>query len=236
MRWLLIKDLQILRRSPLLVALLVVYPIAIALLIGFALSKGPDKPKVAFLNLVAVTDNKFNVGGESIDASKYANVLFKSVDRVDVHSREEAIQKVRDGEVLAALIIPPDITQKLAGGIEQPVVETIYNTEDPVKAQFVESTIKARLADANAALSKNFTRVAVDYIQLLLKGGDFSFLGRTLNILGLERSEQVLKAASAALGPKNPSRRGWDRSRASPRSPSTTSASRTPSCARSARR
>jgi hypothetical protein len=37
MRWLLLKDLQILRRSPLLVGLLIVYPIVIALLIGFAL-------------------------------------------------------------------------------------------------------------------------------------------------------------------------------------------------------
>ncbi len=34
MRWLLVKDLQILRRSPLLLALLVVYPIVVALLIG----------------------------------------------------------------------------------------------------------------------------------------------------------------------------------------------------------
>ena len=52
MRWLLLKDLQILRRSPLLVALLVLYPIIIAVLIGFALSRGPDKPRVAFLNEV----------------------------------------------------------------------------------------------------------------------------------------------------------------------------------------
>ena len=34
MRWLLIKDLQILRRSPLLVALLVIYPVVISVLIG----------------------------------------------------------------------------------------------------------------------------------------------------------------------------------------------------------
>ena len=52
MRWLFVKDLQILRRSPLLVGLLVVYPIAIALMIGFALSSPPGKPKVAFYNEV----------------------------------------------------------------------------------------------------------------------------------------------------------------------------------------
>ena len=47
-----LKDLQILRRSPLLVALLVLYPILISVLIGLALSGGPDKPRVAFVNLV----------------------------------------------------------------------------------------------------------------------------------------------------------------------------------------
>ena len=50
MRWLLRKDLLILRRSRLLLALLVVYPIAIALLIGFAISRSPAKPRVAIVD------------------------------------------------------------------------------------------------------------------------------------------------------------------------------------------
>ena len=64
MRWLLVKDLQILRRSPLLLALLVIYPIVIAVLIGFALSRGPDKPRVAFLNLVPPAQSELELGGE----------------------------------------------------------------------------------------------------------------------------------------------------------------------------
>jgi len=55
MRWLFIKDLQILRRSPLLVGLLIVYPIAIALMIGFALSSPPGKPKVAYKETITKT-------------------------------------------------------------------------------------------------------------------------------------------------------------------------------------
>jgi hypothetical protein len=51
-RWLLLKDLQILRRSPLVTALLIAYPIVIAVLIGFALSRGPVEPEVAFFNQV----------------------------------------------------------------------------------------------------------------------------------------------------------------------------------------
>ena len=52
MRWLLLKDLQILRRSPLIVALLIAYPVALGVLIGFALSADNSKPRVAFLNEV----------------------------------------------------------------------------------------------------------------------------------------------------------------------------------------
>src|SRR5437870_5209052 len=140
MRWLFLKDLQILRRSPLLVALLVIYPVVVALLLGFALSRGPEKPKVAFLNQVPASQNTFRVGGTTIDASRYSKELFKSVEPVTVHNRREAIAKVRDGDALAALIIPPDLTQKLATGLQSAQVEVIYNDEDPVKANYVNQT------------------------------------------------------------------------------------------------
>ena len=51
MRWLLGKDLKILRRSRVLVAVLVVYPVAIALLIGLAISRSPAKPRVAIVEM-----------------------------------------------------------------------------------------------------------------------------------------------------------------------------------------
>jgi ABC-type transport system involved in cytochrome c biogenesis permease component len=199
MRWLLVKDLQILRRSPLLVALLVVYPIVIAVLIGFALSRGPDKPRVAFLNQVPRSANEISLGGERIDASKYADQLFRAIEPVRVSSRDEALDKVREGDVLAALIIPPDITQKLQSGLEPAKVEVFYNAEDPVKARFVRNTIKAQVQDANTALTRQFTKVAVGYLDLLVTGGRFSFLGRDFDVLGLQRAEQILTVAQRDL-------------------------------------
>ena len=70
MRWLLLKDLQILRRSPLLVALLVLYPMVIAVLIGFAISRGPEKPRVAFLNEVPSSASMLELNGQKIDISR----------------------------------------------------------------------------------------------------------------------------------------------------------------------
>jgi ABC-2 type transport system permease protein len=201
-RWLLLKDVQILRRSPLLVALLIVYPIVIALLIGFALSRGPQKPRVAFLNQVPASASKINLGGQSIDVSKYTDQLFQAIKPIRVHSRAEALDKVKSGDALAALIIPPDVTQKLASGLEPARVEVIYNNEDPLKARLVDQAISSRLAQANSALADTFKDIAAQDIKLLLDGGTFDLLGRTLNILGLKKTKTILDATIATL-PKN---------------------------------
>ena len=94
MRWLLLKDLQILRRSPLLVALLVLYPVVIAVLIGFALSRGPDKPKVAFYNGLAGSPPSSSSAATGSTSPPQGQRLFDAIEPVRVDSREEAIQKV----------------------------------------------------------------------------------------------------------------------------------------------
>ena len=82
MRWLLLKDLQLLRRSPLVTALLVIYPIVIAVLIGFALSRGPSDQKVAFLNQIPEED-QFSLGGDGED-------LFETLTLVQALGEAEA--------------------------------------------------------------------------------------------------------------------------------------------------
>src|SRR5690349_12114842 len=192
------KDLRILRRSPLLVGLLVVYPILIAVLIGLALSKGPDKPRVAILNQLPTTGGTVQVAGTTVDPKDYANRLFQSIEPVTVHSRAEAERKVRDGDVLAAIIVPPDLIQRLqqtvslSGKGPKPTVEVLYNAEDPVKQQFVESTINSRVADLNKAVSTKLTQIAAGYLNILLSGGKFSILGRDFDIAGLKKSKALV--------------------------------------------
>jgi len=205
MRWLLLKDLQILRRSPLLVALLVLYPIVLSVLIGLALSGGPEKPRVAFVNLVPEARNTVDLGGQRIDASRYADVLFDAVDPIRVDTRAEAIAKVRDGEALGALVVPADVTDRLQGtlalsGGAPPTVEVIYNAEDPVKRRFVEDTIESRLADANAAISEVVLRESARYIQIIVSGGTVAvpLLGE-VDILGLQRARAIIAGVERAL-------------------------------------
>ena len=205
-RHLLAKDLRILRRSPMLVALLVIYPVVIATLIGFALSRGPDKPKVAFANLVPSSGNEIELGGKRIDVTRQAGPLFRAIDPVRVKTRAEAVRKVRDGEVLAALVIPEDTTRKLQAGLEPAKVEVFYNADDPVKARYVRDTIKSQVQDANTALTKELSKVALEFLNLIGTGGEYNFLGREFDVLGLERSEQILEKAKADLPRGSPAR------------------------------
>src|SRR5947209_5002597 len=148
MRWLLIKDLQILRRSPLLTGLLAVYPVLIALMIGFALSSPPGKPKVAFYSEVPPGSERINFGGEQINLKTYEQQLFQSIDRVKVNSADQAIAKVRNGEALAALIVPADIPAQIksfvTAGVGRPTVELYLNSKDPLERQFVDQAITSR--------------------------------------------------------------------------------------------
>ncbi|HEV2820047.1 MAG TPA: ABC transporter permease [Solirubrobacteraceae bacterium] len=209
MRHLLGKDLRILGRSPLLVGLLVVYPLVVALLIGFALTRGPEKPRVALANEVPESASTINLGGEEINIGDYADELFAAVEPVEVDSREEALERVRSGDVLGALVIPEDATRRLQEAInlgsvggEPPQVEVIVNTEGPLQGAFVNSLIQTQLSQANAALSERATEAAVESLEILLSGGSFGVLGQSVDILGLQRSIQVLEGVQQSL-PEN---------------------------------
>ncbi len=210
MRWLLIKDLQILRRSPLLVGLLVVYPIVIALMIGFALSSPPGKPKVAFYSEVAPGQGRINFGSQQINVSDYAAQLFRSIQPIKVHSRDEAITKVRNGEALAAVIVPGDIPAQIQSlvttGVGTPTIDLIVNTRDPIERQFVDQAIKARLNDVEQAVSKQVLRVAVSDLQQVLNGGSIQFLGQNFKLLGLRNSRTILQGTIGALPARSPLR------------------------------
>ncbi len=194
MRWLLGKDLLILRRSRVLVAVLVVYPIAIALLIGLALSRSPGKPKVAIANL-APPGATVELGGSKIEVGRYYSQLFSEVQPIRVETREEAVQKVRSGEALAAVVIPANIASKLSSVLSQGQLEVIYNG-DALQQSVVESKIQAAVAQANLALSVQIRKLAAQGIDLLLQGGDLTRLGiAQSHLLGLEQAPQVLREA-----------------------------------------
>lgn len=200
MRWLLGKDLLILRRSRLLVALLVLYPVVIALLIGFAISRSPSKPRIAIVDETPPGET-IVLGGTRVGLDEYTNELFDQADVVRVPTRAVAVSKVTSGNVLAAIVIPSDIVSKISSGVSQAQVEVIYNG-DALQQSFVRSTIDSTLAQANLALSEQIKSVAVHDLNLLLAGGQLGALGGQ-EIIGLRHLPATLGAIAHRLPPGN---------------------------------
>src|SRR3984885_5744407 len=210
MRWLLIKDLQILRRSPLLVGLLIVYPIAIALMIGFALSSPPSKPTVAFYNEVPKSHATISLGSQKLNVGSYASELLRSVQPIKVHSQAEAIAAVRDGRALAAVVIPADLPQQIQSlitqGVGSPTVQLYLNGKDPIERQFVDQAISSRINQVEQDVSKQVLRVAITDLQQVLNGGSVEILGQTVRLLGLRNARTIVQGTLASLPANSPLR------------------------------
>lgn len=202
-RHLLIKDLRILRRSPAIVVLLVVYPAIVAALIGFAIGRGPQQPRVAVVNEIPGYASTFLIGGEEVDVRRYLKMIDRKIERVDVSTRAEAIAAVRSGDAIAALIVPRRLVDELQGGLSRGYVDVIYRADDPIRRSYVETTMDGLMVDVNRELSDRFTRGALGYLDVVVKGGEIEFGPRAVKVIGLNRAEATLKRMAARLPPKD---------------------------------
>jgi ABC-2 type transport system permease protein len=189
------KDLLILARSRVLVAVLVLYPVAVALLIGLAISRAPSKPKVAIVNL-APTSATVELGGTRLNVAHYYSQLLDQVQPVPAATRAEAVQAVKSGKALAAIVIPANIASRLSSVISQAHVEVIYNG-DALEQSFVHSAIESSLARANLELSNEIRRVAAQVIGALVRGGNLGVAGAPQNLPGLGEIPHILRGIIA---------------------------------------
>ncbi len=195
MRWMLRKDLLILARSRVMVGVLVLYPIAVALLIGLAISRAPSKPKVAIANL-SPPGATVELGGTRLNVGHYYSQLFSQVQPVPVATRAQAVAAVQSGRALAAVVIPANIASRLSSVTSQGHVEVIYNG-DALEQSFVHSTIEAALAQANLELSNQIRRVAARVIGSLVQGGSLGVPGAPQNLPGLSAIPGILRRVIA---------------------------------------
>jgi ABC-type multidrug transport system permease subunit len=193
------KDLLILRRSRLTVVLLVIYPVAIALLIGLALSRGPSKPRVAVVN-ETTPGATVQVGGRSVDVGEYAKQLFNQVEAVPTATRAQAVAKIQSGDVLAAVVIPHDIAARLSSDVSKAHLEVLYNG-DALEQSLVQSSLNSALAQANLGFSEQIQQAAAQGIGLLLRGGNLGILGAPPNLVGLSQIPSLLRGVIARQPP-----------------------------------
>src|SRR5439155_26998817 len=99
------KDALVMRRSPLLLAILLAYPLTIAVLVGLVASYSNSKPRVALVD----EDNRpptVVIGGHRFHVDRTIQEVIKNVKLVRL-APADAQERLQSGEVGAVGAVPP---------------------------------------------------------------------------------------------------------------------------------
>lgn len=202
------KDLRVLRRSPAMLALIVIYPLLIALGLGLALTREPAPPKIAVVNLLPKEGTKGAVviGGQKISITDLEGSLAGGdVESINVPTRAEAVRMIEAGTIDGALVIPEDAASRLestleTGGVSSPPeLEVLYRSSGPLDGTLVRSIIANRLRLAERALANEIVRVATGFLEILRTGGEFEVFGAKVQVLGLQAAELLVRESAKEL-------------------------------------
>jgi ABC-2 type transport system permease protein len=192
-RLLLGKDLRVLRRSPALLAALVLYPLLFAVLVGLVVRFASDRPTVAFVDLDGLPQ-ELTLAGESFDVQ---NVIEQVNDKAELMpmSEEEAERQLETGEVVAAIVVPRGFAARLRGMVESP--ELVLRTGRGGLAARFELQTEALVYRLNRLLQEAYIAANLEYVQLLVEGGEASFLGEEFDVVGLDEADELLESLRA---------------------------------------
>ena len=188
--WLLLrKDVRVLRRSPLLVTVLVLYPLLVAGLVGLVAGYGSAKPRVALVDedhlppAVTIAGHTFRIA-DAIDQ------VGKNVHLVRM-SPNDAAHALRSGRVVATLTVPPGFLVQLRSGLTSP--NLVYQTTHGGLSSRVTQQVQALVYELNRRLQTAFVATDLQYVRLIISGGTATFAGQRYNVLGLQRMNTLLQ-------------------------------------------
>ncbi len=182
------KDLRVLRRSPLLLGALVAYPIVIALLVGLVAGYAAAKPRVAFVdddNLPQV----IVVGGHRFHIQTVIDDVAKQVALVRL-SGTEAARELDNGKVVATITVPPGFLGDLETTVVSP--HLILKTGSGGLAPRVTQQVQSLVYQLNQKLQGGYIAANLEFVKLLLHGGNGKFVGKQFDVLGLDRTSLEL--------------------------------------------
>jgi ABC-type Na+ efflux pump permease subunit len=187
--WLLLrKDLTVLRRSPLLLGALLAYPVVIALLVGLVAGYASAKPRVAFVDEDGIPP-VVAVGGHRFHIQTVIDQVASAVTLVRL-SPEEADRELASGKIAASITVPPGFLSELVTTVQSP--QLILRTVSGGLAPRVTQQMQALVYQLNRKLQTGFIDANLRYVNLILHGGNATFLGKHFDILGLDNMEQEL--------------------------------------------
>jgi ABC-2 type transport system permease protein len=192
------KDALVLRRSPLLLGVLLAYPVLIAVLVGIVAGYANAKPRVAFVDEDGLP-KIVTIAGEHFNVQKTIDRVSKDVTLVRL-SRREAARQLRSGKVVAIVTVPDGFIATLKAMLQSPKLDV--QTARGVISSRVDEQVQALVYSLNRQLQHAYIRTNLGYVQLILRGGNGQFLGRPIHVLGLQRAQRLLGGVPGAPAAK----------------------------------
>ena len=192
------KDLRVLRRSPVLLATLVLYPLLVAVIVGLVVRYAGERPRLAFVDedgLPAVLE----VGGERFDVSELLDEAAKDVKLVPL-AREEAERQLDAGKVLGILIVPDGFTRDIRSMVASPEL-LLRTTPGGLATQTIEKA-QALVYSLNQELQHAYLGSNIAYVNLLLEGGSGTILGNDFTLIGLDEAQRRLEGLTRSSDPE----------------------------------
>ncbi len=175
-------------RSPLLLAVLIAYPLLVAGLVGLVAGYGSSKPRVALVDEDRLPD-VVTVGGHRFRIQDAIDEVSKNVHLVRMDGGD-ARRALATGRVVATLTVPTGFLADLKSGLHSPSL--VYETTRGGISSRVTQQIQALVYALNRQLQTAYVQTDLGYVQLIVRGGDAEFGGRTYHVLGLSRMQELL--------------------------------------------
>lgn len=187
-RLLLGKDLRVLARSPLLLGVLLIYPLVVAGLVGLVAGYGSSKPRVALVDQDHLPE-AVGVGGHRFRIQDAIDEVSKNVHLVRMETGE-ARRSLATGRVVATLTIPPGFLADLKSGLHSPSL--VYQTTRGGISSRVTQQVQALVYGLNRQLQEAYVETDLSYVRLIMRGGRAEFSGQAYDVLGLDRMQELL--------------------------------------------
>ena len=176
--WLLLrKDVLILRRSPLLLGMLVAYPLLIALLVGLVAGYASAKPRVALVDEDGLPKTIRSAATSSTSTRRSTRSPSNVTSSASRH--DEATRELTTGKVVADDHVPPGFIGDAEDADQQP---DAHAGDDEGRARAARPAAGRRRSSTtlNRQLQRVLHRPEPRYVTLLLHGGNGSLLGQQL--------------------------------------------------------
>lgn len=187
---LLAKDLRLLMRAPVLLAVLVGYPLLVSLLVAAALQAEGHRPALAVVDRDA-PGRSVQVGDRRLTVDDYVARLAAEVE-VRRLGPEAARRELEAGRVAAVLTVPEGFIGDLQSGVRPPTLSLVTSSRSPIEGQAITRRLEAAVFRFNQGLATAYVRQVLRLTDFILNGGSIGVFGRQGDVIGMGRSRAII--------------------------------------------